>query len=76
MKRSSEDSLTDDEKRELKARYAESKCAHCGGIHLRACPRVRRMAFKGGELIEVEFWPQDQWSDQEIIWPEEFMDVE
>jgi len=46
-------------------------CAHCGGRHARACPRVRRMAWHpNGELAEVEFWPDGRWSESHVIWPE------
>jgi len=31
-------------------------CTHCGMWHLSACPRVRRLEFRGGEIVSVEFW--------------------
>lgn len=47
-------------------------CKHCGGIHNRACPRIRRMAFHpNGALSEVEFWPDRKWSDDAVVWPED-----
>lgn len=54
-------------------------CVHCGGLHLRACPRVKRMRFRPQpgqriELIEVEFWPDGEWSDLGVIWPEDVFD--
>lgn len=55
--------------------FESMKCAHCGGAHRRACPRVRRMDFEyKGEITQiksVEFWPEGQWSDDNIIWPED-----
>jgi hypothetical protein len=47
-------------------------CQHCGGLHTRACPRVRRLVYHpNGMVAEVEFFPPDVWSDNEIIWPED-----
>lgn len=45
-------------------------CMHCGGLHLRACPRVKRIIWASNrELHEVEYWPT--WSHENIVWPEE-----
>lgn len=45
------------------------KCVHCGGVHDRACPRVKRMVFApSGSLLEVEFW--HQWDGSYTIYPE------
>lgn len=47
-------------------------CKHCGGIHARACPRIKKMNFhSNGSLAEVEFWSDGQWSDDNVVWPEE-----
>jgi hypothetical protein len=48
-------------------------CAHCGGIHLRACPRVKLLRFAStgsGRPVMVEFWPEGEWSQDGVIWPE------
>jgi hypothetical protein len=51
--------------------FERRRCRHCGGLHERACPRVRRMVFaEGNRLAEVEFWQQGQWDESNIIWPE------
>lgn len=51
--------------------FETRKCSHCGGVHQRACPRVKRMVFgEGNRLAEVEFWPPGQWDDSYVIWPE------
>lgn len=64
--------LTGEEAAKIRALFAAGKaCKHCGGIHTRACPRVRRLVFQGDNLIEVEFWPEGRWSDEHIIWPED-----
>ena len=54
------------------------RCVHCGGAHLRACPRVRRLIFEPstGKIVEVEFWSEGEWSDDSIIWPEEIVEEE
>lgn len=45
------------------------KCIHCGGVHDRACPRVKRMVLSPtGALLEVEFWPR--WDETNTIFPE------
>ena len=53
--------------------FDAAKCAHCGGVHLRACARVRRMKFdERGNLMEVEFWAS--WPDDNVLWPEQIYD--
>jgi hypothetical protein len=51
------------------------QCSHCGGVHRRACPRVKKLEFDyRSDLVQirsVEFWPEGQWSDDNIIWPED-----
>ena len=61
---------------ELAAKITDTKpCMHCGGWHARACPRLKRMSWHpGGSLAEVEFWPDDRWSDAHVIWPEQIND--
>lgn len=54
-------------------------CQHCGGYHLRACNRVKRLVWKvegpgAGQLVEVEFFPG--WDDSETLWPEEIFSDE
>ena len=51
-------SLTRQEKSDAQAIFAAGEaCEHCGGIHKRACPRVKRKAFHGnGNVIEVEYF--------------------
>lgn len=62
---------------EEKAGYREqfekgAACTHCGGLHLRACPRVRRIVFKGTDgIAEVEFWKHGRWPTDVIVWPED-----
>lgn len=52
--------------------FEAMQCVHCGGAHLRACPRVKRMAFSNSNNIqEVEFWADGEWDTTSIIWPEE-----
>lgn len=51
------------------------RCKHCGGWHLRSCPRVREMTFHpDGRLAGVKFW--ESWDDSEVIYPEQIMGVE
>ena len=68
--------LSEEELDLYKEQFAGGKaCPHCGGIHLRACPRVRRIVFKGQEMIsEIEFWAHGKWPEDEIVWPEDVFD--
>ena len=51
--------------------FERRQCRHCGGVHSRACPRVKRYRYTdGGSLAEVEYWPDSEWSDTYVIWPE------
>jgi hypothetical protein len=51
-----------------------SKCAHCGGSHAIACPRVRRMRFRpdGQSLYEVEFW--ETWDQSRVVFVEDLFE--
>jgi hypothetical protein len=53
-------------------------CEDCGGLHQRACPRVRRQVWLrtgagDGQRTEVEYWPPG-WDDTGVIWPEDAFD--
>ncbi len=63
---------------EVRARFAANEaCQHCKGLHARACPRVKTMSFHpNGGLASVEFWPDGQWSDAQVIWPEDVPDFD
>lgn len=71
-------SLTAAQKREAQQIFADGKaCGDCGGIHQRACPRIRRQVWIGqgsgaGTRTEVEYWRT--WDDTGIIWPEDAFD--
>ncbi len=51
--------LTEEEQAELDS---EAPCNHCGGFHSRACPRVKRIAFRlnGQGVQEVEYFPASE----------------
>ena len=57
-------------KGEIQGREA---CQWCGGLHQRECRRVRRMVFhpSGERVTEVEFWPDGQWDESAIVYPED-----
>lgn len=52
--------------------FEAMKCVHCGGVHMHACPRVKRMKFAGTgvnrAIEEVEFWPDGQWDTSHVVW--------
>jgi len=58
---------------EFRTRFNNGEaCKHCGGIHARACPRVKRMTFHpNGSLAEIEFWEAGVWPEDNVAWPEE-----
>jgi len=70
--------LTPEDKEHLrseifKERPAEA-CSDCGGYHLRACPRIKRLVLIGegqsvGNRVEVEYWPD--WNESNTTYPEE-----
>jgi transcriptional regulator with XRE-family HTH domain len=68
--------LTAEDRADIRAKFqAGQGCAHCGGYHVHACPRVKRFAFHTNEAIaEVEFWPDGKWPTGSIIWPEDVVD--
>jgi len=65
--------LTDEEREGYREQLKQGKaCVQCGGFHLRACPRVKRLVMRNAEEIaEVEFWPDGQWPKDNVIFPED-----
>ena len=70
--------LTRQQKTEAQQAFAEGKaCPDCGGLHQRACNRVRREVWVrsgpgDGQRAEVEYWPE--WKQPGVIWPEDAYD--
>jgi len=66
--------LTLQQKREAQEAFAAGKaCEWCGGLHQRACFRVRRIERLGnGNITVTEFWPE--WKQPGVIWPEDAFD--
>ena len=73
-------SLTRQEKLDAQAIFAaDQACEDCGGIHKRACPRVKRQVWLrtgagAGERTEVEYWAE--YDQAGVIWPEDAYDPE
>jgi hypothetical protein len=71
-------SLSKREKADAREIFAAGNaCPDCGGIHQRACPRVKRQVWVGqgsgaGNRVEVEYFPV--YPDAGIIWPEDAYD--
>ena len=65
--------LTPEERKTLEDAFRnKNNCVHCGGIHVRQCPRIRDMYFHpDGSLARVRFWRDDQWPKDNIVWPED-----
>ncbi len=70
--------LTRQEKLDAQAIFATGEaCIDCGGIHQRACPRIKRQVWLrtgagAGERTEVEYWKEFDQSG--IVWPEDAWD--
>lgn len=70
--------LTKDQKQRFREEIfnerPEKPCEDCGGYHMRACFRIKRIVLIGegqavGNRVEVEYW--DKWDDSEVIYPED-----
>ena len=72
--------LTRTEKLDAQAIFAAGEaCPDCGGIHQRACPRIKRQVWLrsgpgDGQRTEVEYW--EKWDESSTIWPEDAFDDE
>ena len=77
-------SLTRQEKLDAQAIFrgeipGKAACEDCGGLHQRACNRVKRQVWLrtgagAGERVEVDYW--EKWSQPGVIWPEDAFDPE
>jgi DNA-binding transcriptional regulator YiaG len=65
-------SMTREQREQVRTYFdANEACAHCRGIHVRACPRVKRMRYhENSTLAEVEFWPDGKWPTDNVIFPD------
>lgn len=65
--------LTDEEREGARGAFQSGRaCVHCGGLHLRACPRVKRFVFDEQRRVrEVEFWADGEWPADVVVWPED-----
>lgn len=55
----------------------KEQCVHCGGLHSRACPRIKMIRFHpDGALLEVRFWRDGRWPTENVFWPEDLYDDE
>lgn len=58
-----------------------SPCEHCGGVHARACPRIKREQITYDYNVNtsvtqitgrtVSYWPPGTWETDDIIFPED-----
>lgn len=66
--------LTRQQKAEAQAIFATGEaCEHCGGIHKRACPRVKRIErHPNGNLTAVDYF--SKYDETGIVWPEDAYD--
>jgi hypothetical protein len=50
------------------------RCEHCGGIHGRACPRLKRIRWDGGKAVEATYWRDGTWPTSDVLFPEDIAD--
>jgi transcriptional regulator with XRE-family HTH domain len=75
--------LTGEELEQYATLFREHPCLACGGVHPEviatdgagaspaACPRVRRVAYDSSKRVtEMEFWPENRWSRDGIVFPD------
>ena len=73
-------SLTRQEKLDAQAAFrgeipGHAPCEHCGGLHQRACNRVKRIERLGnGNVTVIEYW--NDWKQPGCVWPEDAFDPE
>lgn len=51
--------------------FDRRRCEHCGGVHDRACYRIKRKVERttsDGREVEVEYF--ERWDTRHTIWPE------
>lgn len=51
--------------------FEARQCKHCGGVHDRACYRVKRIIERvvdGQKVAEIEYF--QEWHQPYVIWPE------
>ena len=67
--------ITVEQKAALLKQLVYAPCVHCGGVHERACPRVKRIDKLGnGNVTAVEY--VRTFDETGILWPEEAYDPE
>jgi DNA-binding transcriptional regulator YiaG len=51
--------------------YPVGVCQWCGGVHPRACPRVKRIVYnENRQVTEVEYFPDGAWPKGDIVFPD------
>jgi hypothetical protein len=55
--------MSDEERTELRVRWAQASCVNCGDVHGGACPRVREIRYDaGGHIIRLMYWRDGEWT--------------
>jgi hypothetical protein len=70
--------LSVQEVRDAEEIQKDQSCRYCGGMHARACPRVKRLSYDqtGQHVTEVEFWPWNEWPEGQVVFPEDLVEKE
>lgn len=70
--------LTPEERRALTQKdstgtsaFERLRCNECGGVHTRACPRVKSISHSPGGERKVEYFEWGQWPTDQVTWPED-----
>lgn len=69
-------SLTPAQKRDAQQIFADGgACEHCGGLHKRACPRIKRIErHPNGNITAVSYF--SKWDESGVVFPEDAFDPE
>ncbi len=71
-------SMDAEQRADMRARFDQHQhdhpvgvCAHCGGVHPRACPRVKRIVYGDNrQIAEVEYWADGSWPTADVVFPD------
>jgi hypothetical protein len=71
-----DEGLPEEDRVMLLARFENEACKWCGGLHQRACPRIRKIIYNPSDeraVREVEFWNDSEWDRSSVLWPEDLV---
>lgn len=56
--------------------FEQQKCQHCGGLHVRNCPRVKEVEYHAdGSVKRVSYWPHGEWPEDQVLFLDDVQDA-